>query len=60
MSQQIPRIDLPELLYWEIMQAAEENKRTLAEEIIFRLLPKPDLKAISMEDQRGSRQAADL
>ena len=37
MSQQLPRIDLPDLLYWEIMQAAEENKRTLAEEVIYRL-----------------------
>jgi len=37
MSQQLPRINLPDILYWEIMQAAEENKRTLAEEVIDRL-----------------------
>ena len=43
MSQQLPRIDLPELLYWEIMQAAEENKRTLAEEVLFRLRQKHPL-----------------
>ncbi|MBI3804644.1 MAG: hypothetical protein HY282_12875 [Nitrospirae bacterium] len=45
MSQRIPRFDLPDLLYWEIMEAAEQNKRTLAEEIISRLLHKPDLSA---------------
>jgi hypothetical protein len=37
MSQQLPRITLPDLLYWEVMHAAEENKRTLTEEVIFRL-----------------------
>ena len=37
MSQPLPRIDLPDLLYWEIMRAAEENKRTLAEEVVQRL-----------------------
>ncbi len=50
MSEQLPRIDLPSLLYWEIMRAAEENKRTLAEEVISRLSQKPVLAAMSSQE----------
>lgn len=52
MSQQLPRIDLPDLLYWEIMQAAEENKRTLAEEIISRLHQSPVSTKLPREEER--------
>jgi hypothetical protein len=52
MSQQLPRIDLPDLLYWEIMQAAEENKRTLAEEVISRLRQNPVSTKSSREEER--------
>jgi hypothetical protein len=37
MSEHLPNIQIPNLLYWEIIQAAEENKRTLEEELISRL-----------------------
>jgi hypothetical protein len=47
MSQQLPRIDLPDLLYWEIMEAAEENQRTLAEEVIYRLRQTQALRAVT-------------
>lgn len=45
MSQQLPRIDLPDLLFSEIMGAAEKNKRTLADEVISRLWQTPILTA---------------
>lgn len=54
MSQQLPRIDLPDLLYWEIMQAAEEHKRTLAEEIISRLRQKSISEIIPPEREIDS------
>lgn len=37
MSEQLNGIDLPNLLYWEIVRAAEEKKRTVVEEVISRL-----------------------
>jgi hypothetical protein len=49
MSQQLPKIDLPDLLYWEIMEAAEENQRTLAEEVIHRLRQTQALRAAKPE-----------
>lgn len=52
MSQQLPRIDLPDLLYWEIMQAAEEHKRTLAEEVISRLREKPGSETIPRREEK--------
>ena len=37
MSEPLRNIQIPNLLYWEIIQAAEENKWTLEEELVSRL-----------------------